>query len=228
MAESKSFEDRPLKKMSSNPKEKTGPTETLDSPRAAANTALEKSEPSTETMKKLARQVEYYFSTTNLDRDTYVSTLRSLNDGYVPVTIIANFGKVRSLVPYDSVKAVSLASKEHSDLLEVVQIDSSTGKRVAKQEEQGKTSVQAVGPIGGEPIQASKLFATTTTTTTTTVGSTNASIAVPVAPTSPAVQNTVVLREVPNSVQESDIRGLFSFEKSPSIQNVHKDVANCW
>lgn len=45
----------------------------------------------------LARQLEYYFSTKNLSRDTYVQTLRSLNDGCVPVSILAGFGKVGNI-----------------------------------------------------------------------------------------------------------------------------------
>jgi La domain len=45
----------------------------------------------------LARQLEYYFSTNNLSRDTYVQTLRDLNDGCVPVTILVGFGKVRTV-----------------------------------------------------------------------------------------------------------------------------------
>ncbi|CAJ1930139.1 unnamed protein product [Cylindrotheca closterium] len=216
MAESKSSEEWPAK-ISSNQKE----TEAFDCPKCAANTIFQRTEPSTEILEKLARQVEYYFSATNLNKDTYVSTLRSLNDGYVPVTIIANFGKVRSLAPYDSVEAVRRASEEHSGLLEVVQIESTTGKRISCKEDQGTSFVQAVGPIGGEPIPTSKLSAKTAMMTS--VGCT-----VPVAHTSPAVQNTVVLREVPNTMQESDIRRLFAFERCPSIQNMHKDVANCW
>ncbi|CAJ1964700.1 unnamed protein product [Cylindrotheca closterium] len=224
MAESKSSEEWPGK-ISSNQKE-TGPIEAFDCPKGPANTMFQRTEPSTEILEKLARQVEYYFSATNLNKDTYVSTLRSLNDGYVPVTIIANFGKVRSLAPYDSAEAVRRASEEHSGLLEVVQIESTTGKRISCKEDQGTLFVQAVGPIGGEPIPTSKLFAKTAMMTS--VGSTNSNMTVPVAHTSPAIQNTVVLREVPNTMQESDIRRLFTFEKCPSIQNMYKDVANCW
>jgi La domain len=44
----------------------------------------------------LARQLEYYFSPQNLATDLYLRTLRDLNNGCVPVTILANFGKVRA------------------------------------------------------------------------------------------------------------------------------------
>lgn len=212
--------------MSKNPNETTA-TENSDIPKVATTpVALDQNYYSEEILKQLARQVEYYFSVTNLNKDTYVSTLRSLNDGYVPVTIIANFGKVRSLVPYESVKAVCLASEHHSELLEVVQIDSSTGKRAVSTAEQGKNFVQAVGPIGGEPIPASKLSTGTTLASKKPV---NTVAAAPVEPApTPGVQNTVVLREVPSTLQESDIRALFSFEKCPSVQSAQQDVANCW
>ena len=46
----------------------------------------------------LSRQLEYYFSTANLKVDTYLQTLRSLNDGCVPIPILANFSKVQMIV----------------------------------------------------------------------------------------------------------------------------------
>eukprot|EP00980_Cylindrotheca_fusiformis_P019913 scaffold7017_cov134-Cylindrotheca_fusiformis.AAC.8 len=171
-----------------------------------------------ELLRRLARQVEYYFSTTNLATDTYVTTLRSLNDGYVPISIIANFGKVRSLVPYDALNAVHQASEEHSDLLEVVFIDTKTGKR-ALPGGQSTALVAAVGPKSGEPIPASKL-----TPMPSPVNATN----VMPNPAANRVQNTVVLREVPQGVEEAQVRQLFAFDKCPAIQDLHRDVANCW
>lgn len=46
----------------------------------------------------LSQQLEYYFSTANLKVDTYLQTLRSLNDGCVPIPILANFSKVQMIV----------------------------------------------------------------------------------------------------------------------------------
>ena len=43
------------------------------------------------TLVHLARQLEYYFSIANLDKDTYVETLRQLNDGYVQIPSGAGF-----------------------------------------------------------------------------------------------------------------------------------------
>ena len=165
-------------------------------------------------LQRLARQVEYYFSTSNLSKDTYVSTLRSLNDGYVPVSIIANFGKVKSLVPYDAMNAVRRAAADRSDLLEVVQIDPQTGKRVPAGVEAPLNAIEAVGPVSGEPIPVAQIPA--------------APVTPPVVKQVTSIQNTVILRDVPSGTEESHVRALFTFEKCPEIQSLHLDVANCW
>ena len=51
-------------------------------------------------LSQLARQLEYYFSHQNLSKDTYLQTLRELNDGCVPATILANFAKVKAILTY--------------------------------------------------------------------------------------------------------------------------------
>ena len=61
---------------------------------------------SEDVLNQLSRQLEYYFSTVILSRDTYLRTLRELNDGCVPATIIANFAKVQLIFPHDSYFAV--------------------------------------------------------------------------------------------------------------------------
>jgi hypothetical protein len=170
-------------------------------------------------LQRLARQVEYYFSTLNLSKDTYVCTLRSLNDGYVPISIIANFGKVKALVPYDAINAVGKAAADCSHLLEVVQINPQTGKRVASDENNDADSplntIEAVGPISGEPIPESQIPL--------------AAASPPVVrPVVAAVQNTIIIRDVPEGTEESQVRELFTFEKFPSVQSLHLDVANCW
>ena len=168
---------------------------------------------------QLARQVEYYFSTANLSKDTYVATLRSLNDGYVPISILANFGKVRALVPYDGINAVYKAAMDHSNLIEVVMINTQTGKKVPVDEIKDDSKIkmlQAVGPISGEPIPVAELRSLQHTSSS------------PSTPTAPAVQNTVILREVPNDVKEENVRELFTFDSCPPIQSVRIDVANCW
>ena len=166
--------------------------------------------------KQLARQIEYYFSTENLAKDTYVETLRSLNDGFVPISIIANFGKVRMLVPYDGINAVQEAAANFSTLLEVATIDTKTGKKVSGDEgENNASTLLAVGPVSGKPIPISELCPLQPGAPSTP-------------PTSSAVQNTIILREVPSAVEEENVRELFAFEGCPPVQSVRLEVANCW
>ena len=93
------------------------------------------------THRLLARQLEYYFSTANLSKDTYLSTLRELNEGYVPLSIIANFGKVQALAPYESaLTAVRTAANDHSDLLETVELKE--GKKILRDSNSKEETVE--------------------------------------------------------------------------------------
>lgn len=211
----------------------------------------------------LARQIEYYFSDSNLSRDTYVSTLRGLNDGYVPLSIIANFGKVQALAPYESaIDAVCTAAMEFSDLLEIVELDTATGKKVSVlteerrkrfEDESNANCIWAVGTVSGKPIPQSMIqnqkesmeegrrrssnevdvsprpenaarVAPSKTTQPPTLSSPNPGTA----DTIPAIQNTIILREVSEGVDETVIRDLFNYEGCPSVEKVHLDLHNCW
>lgn len=155
---------------------------------------------------QLARQLEYYFSQANLDRDTYVETLRTLNDSYVPVSILQRFQKVQAFTPIETEDAIVKAATEFSSMLEVVHIDTKTGKRV--QARSGNTLL-AVGTITGEPLDNSGLGSVVSTS-----------------PKSP-VQNTIIIREVDPRITEEDVRALFD-EDGPPIQSLYLDVFNCW
>lgn len=152
----------------------------------------------------LARQLEYYFSPTNLAHDTYLQTLQSLNDGHVPISIVANFAKVQAICSTAHVEeearvqAVTKAAMEHSQMLQVVYISTLTNKQVSSSSE---NSILAVGPAV-QPVV--------------------------VCPKTP-IQNTIILREVAQDVKEEDVRGLFQDNQAcPPIQEVRLDVANCW
>jgi len=196
----------------------------------------------------LARQIEYYFSTSNLSRDTYLSTLRDLNDSYVPISIIANFGKVQALAPYESaLEAVVEAATDHSDLLEIVELDEE-GKKITgsnqeekkDESEQASVIILAVGSITGNPIPVSQIPKTEKPKRTATKGLesgngnvTPVSIAKPtssvVTPLRNAVvQNTIIVREVAEDVDEASLRTLFDFEGCPSIESIREDLHNCW
>lgn len=185
----------------------------------------------------LARQLEYYFSTANLEKDTYVSTLRSLNDGYVPVSIIANFAKVQSLAPMESaLPAVQTAACEFSELLEIVMVDSETGKRVQSDDGASPSSaklVMAVGPVSGEPIPLNQpninsgAMEENVTTPAPVKGMSTTFSSMP-GSSSNGVQNTIILRETPDGVTEKNVRELFLFEGCPAIEEIHLDLQNCW
>lgn len=157
---------------------------------------------------QLARQLEYYFSKANLDKDTYVETLRKLNDSYVPVSILQRFSKVQAFAPLETEDAIVRAASEFSTLLEVAHIDTKTGKRVEAGDSGGGTLL-AVGTVSKEPLDNSSLQGV-----------------VPSSPKSPA-QNTIIIREVDPRVTEEEIRALFA-EDCPPVQSLYLDVFNCW
>mmetsp|Transcript_21614 Transcript_21614/g.23132 ORF Transcript_21614/g.23132 Transcript_21614/m.23132 type:complete len:665 (-) Transcript_21614:326-2320(-) len=227
----------------------------------------------------LAGQLEYYFSVTNLSRDTYLSTLRELNDGYVPLSIIANFGKVQAFAPYEIAwDAVCAAATDYSDLLEMVELDEQ-GKKVSVITSESRsnnnnnnrnmenTTFLAVGTISGKAIPMSQIqsqqtqrrrssnddttpsipskppattIATATATTTNshpssspttlvrTPSSDSAATATAISINNNNVQNTIILREVSDDVEEQVVRNLFDSDKCPSIQSIHLDLHNCW
>lgn len=160
---------------------------------------------------QLARQLEYYFSQSNLEKDTYVETLRQLNDGFVPVSILQRFSKVQTLVPFETAEAIVKATMEHSSLLEVASIDSQTGKRV---EEEGANTILAIGSCSGKPLENNSLQSVV-------------EVSSPYTPGTP-IQNTIIIREVDSRIGEAEVRALFDDEQCPPIVNLYLDVFNCW
>ena len=175
---------------------------------------------------QLSRQLEYYFSTVNLSRDTYLRTLRELNDGYVPATIIANFAKVQLICPHDSYFAVINAVTNCSENLEVVFVDKETSRRV---QVEGPHTLLAIGPKNLKPIEL-PTTPTTPRATTSAAAALNLPDAVDAISSPPVVgvQNTIILREVQEGVTEDDIRELFDFENCPPIQQVVEDISSFW
>lgn len=188
----------------------------VDEPTLSKETDVNDLPLSDDILRQLSKQLEYYFSVENLSKDTYLQTLRELNDGYVPASILANFAKVRSLLENRlDAEAVVKAAADFSSYLEVVHVDKDSNKKVV--ETKDLQTILAVGPKDSKPIEI--------------VSSIDKQLAPVASNTSPAantIQNTVILREVGSGVTEDDIRELFNFEKCPSIQVVRQDVANCW
>ena len=182
----------------------------------------------------LARQLEYYFSTSNLSRDTYLSTLRELNDSYVPISIISNFSKVQALAPFESaLEAVMVAATEHSKLLEIVELDEE-GKKIKnpseekKETEQPIATILAVGTINGKPIPMSQIPKMEKPTPAKSASPQSSAPVPQESSTGSSVQNTIILREVAKNVNEEILRSLFNFEGCPSIESIRPDLHNCW
>ncbi|KAK7202599.1 hypothetical protein BZA70DRAFT_223743, partial [Myxozyma melibiosi] len=64
----------------------------------------------------ILKQVEFYFSDQNLPRDKFLWKTTSANDGWVPISTIANFARMRRFQPFEEVVA---ALRESKELLEV-------------------------------------------------------------------------------------------------------------
>ena len=175
-----------------------------------------KTEPLTFAYAQLARQLEYYFSEKNLSKDTYLQTLRQLNDGCVPVSILANFAMVKGLVmsltfvidEEGRLAAVEEAARNHSDRLMVCMIDTKTGLRVTAESDLNSDSshrIPAVGTTDGKPL-----------TLDTTI------------PQPSPIVKTIILRDVVSDVTPEDIYELFNVEGFPPVTSIQPDVANCW
>ncbi|KAF5114774.1 hypothetical protein DV454_002720 [Geotrichum candidum] len=65
---------------------------------------------------EILKQVEFYFSDQNLPTDKFLYKLTQSNDGWVPISTIACFSRMRRFQPFEEVVA---ALKESPELLEV-------------------------------------------------------------------------------------------------------------
>lgn len=179
-------------------------------------------------LSQLAKQLEYYFSQQNLANDPYLQTLRDLNDGCAPVSILANFTKVKLLLPVadDDVRihAILQAATQYSELLRVLSIDTSTGHVATDLTPSSAKTILAVGPVGQEPLSLSSSSSVTTASASasTSTGANGAS-------SSPPLPSTVILRDVLPDVTEEQVRELFEqLQECPTVTSIHMDVGHCW
>ncbi|KAL7578794.1 hypothetical protein ACA910_016017 [Epithemia clementina (nom. ined.)] len=171
---------------------------------------------------QLARQLEYYLSSKNLSKDTYVQTLRNLNDGCVPVSILANFSKVKGILlttagivdEASRRHAVCDAATQYSSKLRVANIDTKTGKEIPNNGENAEderlkaiSTILALGTVDNEPIDLSNDQPPSSTSD---------------------FANAIVMRDVAPEVTAEDIHSLFQYEGCPAVISITPDVANCW
>jgi hypothetical protein len=184
-------------------------------------------------LQSLARQLEYYFSEQNLAKDTYLQTLRELNDGCVPVTILANFANVQAILTPCSNPALLLQEEElrmhailqavneyYTDVLKVHSIDTATGKIATDDTPSSAITILAVGPVvvrnsGGALLPS---------------GSSVSSLQQHYADNScNNSNNMIILRDVHPVVTEAEVKGLLDeIENCPPVVSIVSDVANCW
>jgi hypothetical protein len=172
---------------------------------------------------QLAKQLEYYFSQQNLTNDPYLQTLRDLNDGCAPVSILANFTKIKLLLPMadDDVRihAILQAATQYSELLRVLSIDTSTSHVTTDLTPSSAKTILAVGPVGQEPLSLSSSSSVMAARTSTEAA----------ASSTPPLPSTVILRDVLPDVTEEQVRELFEqLQECPTVTSIHMDVGNCW
>jgi hypothetical protein len=172
---------------------------------------------------QLAKQLEYYFSQKNLANDTYLQTLRDLNDGCAPVSILANFTNVKRLlqpVVDDDVRIhlILQAATEYSELLRVLSIDTSTGSVATDLTPSSAKTILAVGPVGQEPLSLSPKGKAAPSANATASTS-----------TFQPLPSTVILRDVLPDVTPEQVRELFEqLQDCPNVVSIHMDVGCCW
>lgn len=188
-------------------------------------------------LQSLARQLEYYFSEQNLAKDTYLQTLRELNDGCVPVTILANFAKVKAILTPSSnnncalwmqeeemrIHAILQAVNEYyTDVLQVHSIDTATGKIATDDTPSSAITILAVGP---DDRNKSSSSISAVLPSVSSVSSLQQHYAEKDCNSS----NTIILRDVNPVVTEAEVRGLLDeIDKCPPVVSIVADVANCW
>ena len=176
---------------------------------------------------QLACQLEYYLSVKNLSKDTYVQTLRNLNDGCIPVSILASFTKVKGILlagagivdESSRSQAVLDAASQYSSKLRVVHIDTKTGKTIsdtdsnedglaAEDSTRYNNAIVAIGTMDNEPIAILSEQ--------------------PSLPVTSDFANAIVMRDVAPEVTAEEIYALFQYEGCPPVICITPDVANCW
>ncbi|KAL2315143.1 La protein [Schizosaccharomyces pombe] len=76
---------------------------------------------------EVLKQVEFYFSDTNLPHDKFLWTTSQKNDGWVPIQTIANFKRMRRFQPLE---AIVNALRKSPELLEVDEAGEKVRRRI--------------------------------------------------------------------------------------------------
>jgi hypothetical protein len=185
-----------------------------------------------ELISALAKQLQYYFSSQNLAKDTYLNTIMQLNSGCVPISILTGFANVNRIV-VKFAGDVDIADIDVQSLLQKSALGSNDLKIVLLGHDglvlatHGDDGFEAQrGPLTFDAIGSRSDYISTSNANAKPEG------------TAAAVEEadkkltTVILRDVPESATEEDIRNIFKTDDSnvvaPTITSVQKEVGQCW
>jgi La domain len=198
-----------------------------------------------ETLQALARQLEYYFSKPNLAKDMYLQTLRSLNDGCVPVNILANFAKVKAILTPQVVNNNNNNSphqhggggkKPTLSATELLLLEETRTHSIlqAVNEYTELLQIHSIDTVTGRIVSDET---PSSAITILAVGPTSDDgVVVPCPPVAVSTSmaalestSTIILRDVQPVVTEAEIRELFaSIPDCPAIMQAVSDVAYHW
>ena len=114
-------------------------------------------------LKRLAKQLIYYFSDKNLPKDVYLQTIMNLNSGHVPISILANFANVNKIIARSG---ILLLNDDIIDLSADVDADADANIGTSSASDDGGVSGDASGNGDDGNHEISKASAAATSTST--------------------------------------------------------------
>lgn len=115
-----------------------------------------------EVSKQCLKQVEFYFSEFNFPYDRFLRTTAEKNDGWVPISTIATFNRMKKFRPIENVVEILRQSKilqvseDGENVKRIVPLDLSKGKE-ARIEREKRTLVIMEVPFNPERLTISQL-----------------------------------------------------------------------
>ncbi|CCC66796.1 hypothetical protein NCAS_0A02380 [Naumovozyma castellii] len=117
-----------------------------------------------EISKQCLKQVEFYFSEFNFPYDKFLRTTAEKNDGWVPISTIATFNRMKKYRPVDKVvellkdSKILQVSEDGENVKRLVPLDLSKDKKIDKRMEQNKRTLAVMNfPVEVEGDDISEL-----------------------------------------------------------------------
>lgn len=183
-------------------------------------------ENSPELLTGLSKQLQYYFSPQNLAKDTYLNTIMQLNSGFVPISILVNFGNINRIVGRfaTGLGMDDTVDIDVSNLLRKSALSADSGLQIVLLNQEGQV-LATHGDDNFDELKETVTFEGIGSCSTANKNGDEADSDVSAADKA----STVILRDVPESATEDDIRSIFqSDDFSPNLTNIEKEVGQCW